>query len=118
VLGDGFGLWLGENILIFSMVKRAHLLSNTPFIMTLIFPKLRSINLMALTQRVGSLKWIIIYLCMELSMSWTNFVMLFSICIMNVDNGGNGVKMNARGMLCQPNLLQSSMTSLTMTHVV
>jgi hypothetical protein len=26
VLGDGFGLWLGDNIVILSMVKRAHLL--------------------------------------------------------------------------------------------
>jgi hypothetical protein len=25
VLGDGFGLWLGDNIAILSMVKRAHL---------------------------------------------------------------------------------------------
>jgi hypothetical protein len=26
VLGDGFDLWLGDNIVILSMVKRAHLL--------------------------------------------------------------------------------------------
>jgi hypothetical protein len=26
VLGGGFGLWLGDNIVILSMVKRAHLL--------------------------------------------------------------------------------------------
>jgi hypothetical protein len=28
VLGGGFGLWLGDNIAIFSMIKRAHLFSN------------------------------------------------------------------------------------------
>jgi hypothetical protein len=30
VLGGGFGLWLGDNIAILSMVKRAHLLFLTP----------------------------------------------------------------------------------------
>ena len=31
VLGGGFGLWLGDNIAIFSMVKRAHLLFLTGY---------------------------------------------------------------------------------------
>jgi hypothetical protein len=42
-------------------------------------PALRSINLMALIPRVGSLKWSIIFLCMVLLMSWPNFAMLSSI---------------------------------------
>jgi hypothetical protein len=31
VLGDGFGLWLGDNIAIMFMVKRAHLLFLTGY---------------------------------------------------------------------------------------
>ena len=31
VLGGGFGLWLGDNIAILSMVKRAHLLFLTGY---------------------------------------------------------------------------------------
>jgi hypothetical protein len=42
VFGGGFGLWLGDNIAIFSMVKRAHLLFLTGY-----GPTLSSDNLTA-----------------------------------------------------------------------
>jgi hypothetical protein len=48
---------------------------------------------------VGSLKWNIIYPCMTLLMIWKNFIMISYIWILNVGNGGNGIKIHARGML-------------------
>jgi hypothetical protein len=73
---------------------------------------------MALIPRVGSLKWSINFLCMELLMSWPKFVMLFSIWILKTRNGGNVVKMHARDMLHGPILLQNSMNTLTLTPTI
>jgi hypothetical protein len=91
---------------------------SNPFHRDPIFPKLRSINLMAQIPRAGSLKWNIIFLCMALLMSWPNFVMLFSIWILNAGNGGNGVKMHAKGMFLGPSLLQIFMNALTLTPTI
>jgi hypothetical protein len=35
VLGGGFGLWLGDNIAILSMVKQAHPLYSKSFLLTI-----------------------------------------------------------------------------------
>jgi hypothetical protein len=76
-----------------------YIFNPTPFIRTLIFPVLSSINLMASIPRVGSLKCSIIFLYMALLMSWPNFTMLFSIWIMYFGNGANGVKNSCQGYI-------------------
>jgi hypothetical protein len=50
---------------------------------------------------------------MELLMSWKKIGMVFSIYILNVGNGGNGIKMCAKGMFPGHNLLQRFMNALT-----
>jgi hypothetical protein len=73
---------------------------------------------MDLTPQDGSLKLRIISLCMELPMSWKNFVMPFYIWILDAINGGNGMKIQARGMLHGPILLLKSMNVLTLTPTI
>jgi hypothetical protein len=47
-----------------------------------------------------------------ITMSWPNSVMVFSIWILNIGNGGNGVKRHAKGMWLGHSLLQRFMTTL------
>jgi hypothetical protein len=78
-----------------------------------VFLELRSTNFMSLIPRDGSLKWSIIFLCNALLMSWSNFIMVFPIWIINVGNGGNGVEMHSRGIFPIHSLLQIFINSLT-----
>jgi hypothetical protein len=70
---------------------------------------------MAQIPLVGSLKWNITSLCMASLMSWPNFIMVSSIWILNIGNGGNGIKNHAKGMWLGHNLLQKFMNALTLT---
>jgi hypothetical protein len=51
-------------------------------------------------------------------MIWPKFIMVSSIWISNVGNGGNGVEMHAKGMLFGDNLLQIFMNTLKLTPTV
>jgi hypothetical protein len=51
-------------------------------------------------------------------MCWPKSVMVFSIWILNVGNGGNGVKIHAKGMWLGNSLLWSLMSGLTPTPMI
>jgi hypothetical protein len=57
-------------------------------------------SLHGITDELAKLRYVVLYLDL------------------NAGNGGNGVKMHARGMLCGPSLLQSSMNALTLTPTI
>jgi hypothetical protein len=46
----------------------------------------------------GSLKWKIISPCMASMMNWPKLVIVSSIRILNVGNGGDAIKIHAKGM--------------------
>jgi hypothetical protein len=73
---------------------------------------------MALIPWDGSPKWRLIFLCMTLLMSWTNFIMVFSIWIIKFGNGGNDVKMHVKRMFLGPSLLWSFMNALTLKPAI
>jgi len=68
---------------------------------------------MARTAWDGSLKWNIIYPCMEFIIIWANFIMVSSIWFRNVGNDGNGVEIHAKGMILGYSLFPIFMNSLT-----
>jgi hypothetical protein len=55
---------------------------------------------------------------MELLMSWPNFIMISSIWILDAGNGGNGLETHSKGMFLRHNLLQSFMSTLTLTPTI
>jgi hypothetical protein len=80
--------------------------------MNFVFP----INLMAQIPRDGSLKWSITSPYMVLLMICPNIVIVSFMLILNVGNGGNGIKIHVEGMLLGHNLWHIFMNTLTLKH--
>jgi hypothetical protein len=55
---------------------------------------------------------------MELPMIWPSFIMVSSIWILNTGNGGNGVKIYAKGMFLGNSFLLMFMITLTLTPTI
>jgi hypothetical protein len=73
---------------------------------------------MAQIPRARSVKWNIISPCVTLLMIFPNFIMVSSIWILDVGNGGNDIQIHAKGMLLGHSLLSIFMNSLTPTHTI
>jgi hypothetical protein len=82
--------------------------------MTFVFP----INLMAQIPRDASLKWSITSPYMVLLMICANFGLVSFILILNIGNGGNGIKIHVEGMLLGHSLWHIFMNTLTLKHII